>query len=140
MYDDINSYTNRLLDEISYTSGYDVAKLNEIRSSLTKLALYNYKSSDIPHFDTVGVHDAYTELILVQLYALAASTPERSKYPLIDELVRDLTETNNNSDATKRANYSTAVVDYNAFVAENKNELEKAGKTTKQLPSFFLTQ
>lgn len=132
---------NRLMQEIEYTKGYEVAQFNDLKSQISKLKKYRYTPSNIPDFETVGIHDENADAIISAVTTFASSIPEKEKYPLISELIVDIEQLNSQDIITYRTHYSNAVEAYNSFIGANKDALEKSGYTgLEPLPSYFLAQ
>ena len=129
------------MQEIEYTKGYEVAQFNDLKSQISKLEKYRYTPSNIPDFETVGLHDENADAIISAVTTFASSIPEKEKYPLISELIVDIEQLNSQDIITYRTHYSNAVEAYNSFIGANKDALEKSGHTgLEPLPSYFLAQ
>lgn len=132
---------NRLMQEVGYTNGYDVAQYENLKDQIKTLDQFRYKQSEIPDFETVGLHDEQADALISAIISFASNVPEKENHPLISELITEINQLNSQDIVSFRTHYSNTVETYNTFVGENKTELEKLGyNNLEPYPSYFLMQ
>lgn len=116
----------RLLQEISYTSGYN----HLLHDSLVKACdqvkntRYTQETMDAPAIDK---YDALTDKYIARVMTLASSTPELPQHPLAEELISEINEANTNTLIKLRVNYGRWVMINNSFVKAYQKELNAVG-------------
>ena len=117
----------RLLDEISYTSDYDVA----LHDSLTKqLEVVKSKRFD-DKLDTaqIDAYDMLTDAYIAKVYALKSKSKEIAQHPLADELMQDINKANSaETVASLRIDYDSWAKAYNEYIKKHSRKLEKMGE------------
>jgi hypothetical protein len=116
----------RLLDEISYTSSYDVVAHDSL---LKKLEVIKSKRFD-QNLDTTSIDNYYalTDKFILEVFQLKAKTKGIEQHPIADELVEDITRGNSTeavSQSLSKYNYWTN--QFNTYIKKNHKQLEKLG-------------
>lgn len=117
----------RLLDEISYTSDYDVA----LHDSLVKQLAVVKSKRFTETLDTAEIdyYDNLTDAYILKIYQLKSKSREIGQHPLADELVEDINNANSmQTVATLRYHYALWAKKYNEYLRQHRKKLEKLGE------------
>jgi hypothetical protein len=129
----------RLLDEISYTSSYDVVAHDSL---MKKLEIIKSKRFD-QNLDTASIDRYYalTDKFILEVFQLKAKTKGIEQHPIADELIEDITQGNSTetvSQGLSKYNYWTN--QYNNYIKKNHKQLEKLGEpytSLKEKPVLY---
>ena len=137
MIDDDNEklfYMKRLLDEVSYTGNYDQANYDSLVLAVEMLKNSRYDSVSMADSDLIDAYDASSSALTSQVIVLAQDHPEFSHYPLMEELIYDISDANDRV-LLHRIRFDQAARGYNEFVEQQAQRLDKS--ITQKRPSTF---
>ena len=117
----------RLLDEISYTDKYNVV----MHDSLVKKIDYvkSKRFDETIDLNAMDAYDAITDQFILEVLKFKEKTPGIEQHPLADELVNDINHANSPEHVVQlRKNYDNWAKRYNAYLKNNRKQLEKLGE------------
>jgi hypothetical protein len=116
----------RLLDEVSYTSKYNVVLHDSLLNFYQQLLLKRYNDVTMQYPDKIDAYDRATDSLLKATFRHVASTPEIERHPLAQTLIDDIMEADNNL-VVYRARYDRWVKEYNNYLEKHMTKLKKLG-------------
>lgn len=125
MIDDDNEklfYMKRLLDEVSYTGHYDQEQYDSLSQAVQALKLTRYDSMTMANSDLIDAYDAATSALTSQVITLAQNHPEFTHYPLMEELIYDISEASDRV-LMHRISFDQAARGYNQFIQQQGRKL-----------------
>lgn len=112
----------RLIEEISYTPQPDPSKIEKVKLVLEKVKARRYTQFNLAEGDNIDFYDRSTDTLLRSVYQLAAVTPNIDRYPLVNELISDVSQLDNQV-VIQRARYDHWAKNYNAYLESKKEEI-----------------
>jgi hypothetical protein len=129
----------RLLDEISYTSTYDVVAHDSLVKKIDKVKSKRFDQT----LDTAAIDNYYalTDQFILEVFQLKAKTKGIEQHPIADELVEDITKGNSQETVSQGlSRYNYWANQYNNYIKKNDKQLEKLGDpyaSYKEKPVLF---
>lgn len=130
----------RLLDEVSYTAGYNVALHDSVMTLQKQVLAGRYDAAGIRDSKSIDAYDQATDAVLKATFKLVNSTPNIESHPLAKTLMEDIMTADNNL-VLYRARYDRWAKQYNDFLEKHEGKLKKAGPPYDALqkkPTFSL--
>lgn len=129
-------FQKRLLQEISYIPGADVATVTRLNLANEKLAARRYQQATMVS-DSIDAYDAAQENVLRPLRELASRHVETAKRPVLKELL-DAIQAHDDNVVRYRGTYDQAARAYNVWLQEHEGHLP-AANNARPVPLFSLT-
>lgn len=127
----------RLLEEISYTKKYNVLKQQELLNQLPAIKAKRYTQETLSD-SSITAYDAATDTLISHVFKLSAATPDLSNHTIAAELIEEINAANGNELIQYRVKYDRWAKELNAYIKNNKEELEKLGEPYKSLKELSL--
>jgi len=105
----------RLLDEVSYTGNFNKNSYDSLTAQVENLNKVRYTMLTMTDSDLIDLYDSLSANASQKVKSFAQSNPEFNNYPLMDELIIDISEADNMV-LLYRIKYDNAASDYNAFL------------------------
>ncbi len=121
------AFTKRLLDEISYMPKYDIMKHTKLMEMCKALKAKRYSEEGILVSASIDQYDASTDSLLSAVKVFVVATPNVENYPLVNDLLKDITALENDV-VTHRVVYDSWVQRYNQLLDEQKDALASFGE------------
>ena len=106
----------RLLEEVSYTGNFNKSTYDSLTTQIEALYQTRYTMQTMADSDLIDRYDSLSANTSQAIKAFAQNNPEFGNYPLMDELIIDISEADNMV-LLYRIKYDNAASDYNNFLA-----------------------
>lgn len=129
----------RLLQEISYTSGHDAAKLEKLNQMTDSVKSLRYEMHTMTSSE-IDQYDAATGDLIKETFKLVSETPEMESHTITKTLQDDIMKADNEL-VQHRIHYDNWAKDYNRLIRENRTSLQEMGEpysSLKEKPLFEL--
>lgn len=127
----------RLLDEVSYNPAHDEVEIKRYRKLICLLRNEIYTPKSLANLEKIDEYDALQDSVISETFSFVKGTKDIEKYPLTDELMEEISHANSDSLLMLRAHYGEELENYNQFIKEHKEELEKEGIEAEPLPTWY---
>ncbi|MBW8049081.1 MAG: hypothetical protein FVQ77_01825 [Cytophagales bacterium] len=133
--DQMLSDIKRLLEEISYTSKYNVLLHDSLIKLREKLIQARYDENSMAASEKIDQYDELTDSLINGLMRLLTTTPDIASYPLCGELISEIKHSYNKA-ILYRIGYDDWAKKYNEYIKKNKKQIKKLGRQYKEKPLF----
>lgn len=133
------AYLKRLIDEVAFTRIYDKAVYDSLSAGIESLKAIRYNQSSMSESDKIDDYDKATAEIVNKVIVFAQGHPNFEDYPLMEELINDILETDNRV-IYRRVDYDIIATEYNKFIDSHKDIIRKSGNTASAKPLFQLSE
>lgn len=139
MMDDDGKLENmrRILQEISYSTGYNRLTFDSLSNSVEALAKLRYDQQTMSESDLISLYDTRTTETMDALAKFTTQLPQFEQYPLMGTLLQEIFEADDRV-LQFRIHYDNAAKDYNNFIAENEPYLQQVtNQASHQIKGLF---
>jgi len=136
--DQMLSDVKRLLEEISYTSKYNVLLHDSLVKLREKLIQERYDEITMVVSEKIDQYDFLTDSLMSSLKRLLTTTPDVSKHPLCGELMNEINQAYNKV-LLFRVQYDDWAKKYNEYLKKHKRQVKKLkakGRKFEEKPLF----
>lgn len=129
-------HIKRLLEEVTYTGQFDQIALDSLMAKHTALVELRYDQRTMANSDLIDEYDQLTAKLISEVVSLGKNHPDYDKYPLMEELIMDITEADNRV-LLHRIKYDNYCRDFNALVKSQKSILSSVADTQLDKMALF---
>ena len=139
--DDKLASMKRLMEEVSYTNDYDEQQFDSLMAAIAAINKERYDWKSMTNSDIIDQYDVESDALLAKVLNVAQSHPQFENYPLMQELITEIQESDNRV-FFHRVVYDDLAKNYNSFIVTNSEALGQAGlaETPEQRPLFQLSE
>jgi len=133
-------HIKRLLDEVTYTGNFDQVAIDSFMGKQSSLVELRYDQETMANSDLIDEYDQLSSELISEVVYLAKNHPDYDKYPLMEELIMDITEADERV-IYHRVKYDKYCSDFNALIKSQKSILSAAAENKlDEMPLFTLSE